>query len=94
MIFWLGLPTANILTNISLRMKWSGFNAIYRREVIEAAVVGYDRLLEMVDRGERPLHRPREWNAAERRRKSCSTKQHGTDLLMLSCLSLQHLVVN
>lgn len=61
--------SANILTEFSLRMKWSGYNAIYRGEVIKAAVVGYDRLLERVDGGERPLHRPREWNAAERRKR-------------------------
>jgi hypothetical protein len=37
--------------------------------VLRDAVTGYERLLEQVDRGERPLHRPREWEAAARRRK-------------------------
>ena len=66
--------SANILTEFSLRMKWSGYNSIYRGEVIKAAVVGYDRLLEKVDGGERPLHRPREWNATERRKKKLLSK--------------------
>ena len=60
--------SADILTEFSLRMKWAGYNFIYRGEVIRAAVVGHDRLLEKVDGGERPLHRPREWNATERRK--------------------------
>ena len=55
-------------------MKWSGYNAKYRGEVITAAVVGYERLLEAVDRGERPLHRPREWQAGERRKKKLLSK--------------------
>ena len=32
-------------------------------------MTGYDRLLTRVDRGERPLHRPREWEAEARLRK-------------------------
>ena len=61
--------TADILTEFSQRMRWSGYSAQYRAEVLRDAVTGYERLLEQVDRGERPLHRPREWQAAARRRR-------------------------
>jgi hypothetical protein len=59
---------ADILTEFCLRLKWSGYNATYRAEVIYSAVTGYEKLLAKVDKGERPLHRPREWEAKARRR--------------------------
>ena len=65
---------ADILTEFSLRLKWSGYNATYRAEVIVSAVTGHERLLAQVDRGERPLHRPREWVAEPRRRKKTLAK--------------------
>ena len=65
---------ADTLTEFSLKLKWSGYNARYRAEVIQAAVTGYERLLAKVDRGERPLHRPREWNAEARRQKKLIQK--------------------
>ena len=46
----------------------------YRAEVLQAAVRGYEKLLEAVDRGERPLHRPREWEAQARRQKKLIAK--------------------
>ena len=51
--------SADILTEFSLRMKWSGYSENFRAEVIYAAVTGFERILDQVDRGERPLHRPR-----------------------------------
>ena len=51
---------ADIMTEFSMRLRWSGYNDTYRAEVIHSAVTGYEKLLAKVDRGERPLHRPRE----------------------------------
>ena len=65
---------ADILTEFSLQLKWSGYNATYKAEVIVSAVTGYKRLLAQVHRGERPLHRPREWEAEPRRRKKTLAK--------------------
>ena len=65
---------ADTLTEFALRLKWSGYNARYRAEVLQAAVRGYEKLLEAVDRGERPLHRPREWEAQARRQKKLIAK--------------------
>ena len=65
---------ADSLTEFSLRMRWSGYSASYRAGVIRDAVLGFERLLERVDRGERPLHRPRGWQAAARRRKKMLSK--------------------
>ena len=65
---------SDILTEFCMRLKWSGYNATYRAEVIVSAVTGYERLLAQVDKGERPLHRPREWEAEARRRKKTLAK--------------------
>ena len=65
---------ADTLTEFSLRLKWSGYCSTYRAEILYAAVTGYDRLLARVDRGERPLHRPREWEAEARLRKKALAK--------------------
>ena len=66
--------SADILTGFSLRMKWSGYSAAFRKEVIYAAVTGYERILEKVDKGERPLHRPRTWNTEARQKKKLISK--------------------
>ena len=66
--------SADILTEFSLRMKWSGYSDNFRAEVIYAAVTGFERILDQVDRGERPLHRPRTWNAEARRKKKLISK--------------------
>ena len=55
-------------------MKWSGYSATFRGEVIFAAVTGFERILDKVDKGERPLHRPRTWNAEARRQKKLISK--------------------
>ena len=66
--------SADILTDFSLRMKWSGYSATFRGEVIHAAVSGFERILDKVDKGERPLHRPRTWNAEVRRKRKLISK--------------------
>ena len=66
--------SSDILTEFSLRMKWSGYSENFRAEVIYAAVTGFERILDQVDRGERPLHRPRTWNAEARRKKKLISK--------------------
>ena len=44
------------------------------REVIYFAVTGYKKLLAKVDKGERPLHQPREWEVEARKRKKILAK--------------------
>ena len=44
----------------------SGYDEVYRGEVIRDAVVGYERQVAASDRGKKPLYRPREWKQEER----------------------------
>ena len=42
--------------------------------MLQAALAGYEKLLGKVDRGERPLHWPREFMAEEKRQKKAVSK--------------------
>ena len=66
---------ADTLTQFCMRLKWSGYNATCRAEVIYSAVTGHEKLLAQVDKGERPLHRPREWEAEARKRKKSRSQE-------------------
>ena len=48
-------------------MQFSGYDKRFRFEVISSAINAYNTLRNAEDNGERPLYRPREWNAIERR---------------------------
>ena len=65
---------ADILSEFSHKMMMSGYNAKFRLEIIQSAVRGYDRQCDAADRGIRPLYRPRDFQAEERRKSKLLTK--------------------
>ena len=60
---------AEILSEFSHKLMLSGYSQKFRSETIKSAVAGYNKQLARADAGIRPLHRPRDWNADERRKK-------------------------
>ena len=54
------------MTDLAARLRDSGYDEVYRGEVIRDAVVGYERQVASSDRGEKLLYRPREWRQEER----------------------------
>ena len=65
---------ARILSEFSHKFMISGFSERFRLETIQSAVRGYERQCEASDKGITPLHRPREFQAEERRQKKLLTK--------------------
>ena len=51
-----------------------GYDQRFRARVIAAALTGYKRLCELADTGARPLHRPREFDAKNRRNKKLMSR--------------------
>ena len=49
-----------------MRIQYSGYEQEFRYEVLSSALNAYDKLRQSEARGERPLYRPKEWNAEER----------------------------
>ena len=60
---------ADTLSEFAHRMLVSGYHAKFRLEVIQAAVVGYERKGALAENGGPPLYRPRDYQPKERRRK-------------------------
>ena len=48
-------------------MKNSGYEAKFRAEVLRAGMAGYRKILAADKAGWRPLYRPKQWRAADRR---------------------------
>ena len=65
---------AEILSEFSHKMMLSGYNEKFRLEIIQSAVRGYDRQCDASDRGIKPLYRPREFQAEERRKSKLLSK--------------------
>ena len=64
-----GVPahrTDEILSDFCLRMKLSGYPEKYRANIINSALTAWDRMVEMDESGEKPLHRERSWRKEER----------------------------
>ena len=49
------------------RIQYSGYDKTFRYDVVNSALKAYETLLEKERQGERPLHRPKDWNRIERR---------------------------
>jgi hypothetical protein len=58
-----------LMEDLAERMLISGYNADYRRGIIESAVKGYEAQVAADLRGEKPLYRPRGWQQESRRRR-------------------------
>ena len=52
---------AQLLSNLSLRIKQSGYNASFRLNIFKSALKCWERRLQMDQSGDRPLHRERNW---------------------------------
>ena len=65
---------AEILSEFSNKMMISGYSEQFRLEIIQSAVRGYERQCEAADRGERPLHRPRDYQTEQRWKQKAMTK--------------------
>ena len=48
------------------RMQFSGYDSKFRGQIIHSAFKAYEKITEAVQRGERPLHRPKHWKREER----------------------------
>ena len=57
-------------------MQFSGYDQKFRYHAMASAIKAHKTLKEKVRNGERPLYRPREWNADERRIDSDIEKQN------------------
>ena len=58
-----------LMEDLAERMMVSGYNADYRRGIIESAVKGYEAQVAADLAGEKPLYRPRGWQQESRRRR-------------------------
>ena len=61
---------ADTLSEFSHRMMVSGYHAKFRLEVIQAAVVGYERKVARAESGGPPLYRPRDYQPKREGRRS------------------------
>ena len=52
---------ASHLSNLSNRMKASGYSEVFRLQIIKSAVDGFNKMVEVERKGGRPLNRPRSW---------------------------------
>ena len=68
-------PRLHAETRDQLMEEWaevvmvSGYTKNHRKEAIQCAVVGYERMVERDAKGQTPLYRPRLWNKEEKRKK-------------------------
>ena len=63
------VPSDRVITHANtmvLRMHHSGYFKKFRYEVVNAALKAYDEFQRKANSGERPLHRPYDWNQEER----------------------------
>jgi hypothetical protein len=58
-----------LMEDLAERMFISGYNADYRRGILESAVKGYEAQVAADLTGEKPLYRPRSWQQESRRRR-------------------------
>lgn len=66
---------AKHVSNMTLRMQFSGYGKGFRHQVVKSALSAYETLLEKAHNGERPLYRPREWKREERDREKRTKAQ-------------------
>ena len=67
---------SNILTEWSATLRRSGYSAMYRREVVRAAVSIHEKILEDDNNEVRPMYRERKWQREEREREKEMRKEN------------------
>ena len=65
---------ADIISEFSNDMRHMGYSEGFRGKLIQAALTGYRRQCELADTGVRPLHRPRDYDAVNRRNKKLMSR--------------------
>ena len=65
---------ADILSEFSFSMMLSGYSEKVRCEIIQSVLTGYERQCDRADKGITPLHRPRDYNREERKKKKLLAK--------------------
>ena len=48
-------------------MQYTGYEKLFRYDVVKSALDAYRKITTMDQQGERPIYRPREWKMRERR---------------------------
>ena len=48
-------------------LKNSGYNSIFRKEILKAGIAGYNKILEQDKEGTKPLYRSKDWRRSARR---------------------------
>ena len=54
------------LSNFMVKLKNSGYGEKYRKEILDSALKGFNKMLEEDRNGTKPLFRNRSWNKEER----------------------------
>ena len=67
--------TVQHLNMMTMRMQFSGYNKMFRHEVIDAALKAYRKMKSKDQSGEVPLYRPKEWKTKERQNKKRQKKK-------------------
>ena len=68
--------SANHLSNLSSRMKASGYSEQFRLEVIKSAINGFNHMVEAEQTGGRPVNRPRSWESDLRQKQKHHKKKN------------------
>ena len=76
------------LTDLSARMKASGYSEMFRQQVIMSAMAGFGRMVEVAEQGGRPVNRPRSWEAIKA--EICSSLVFKLCSVCSSLMSLTH----
>ena len=75
------------LSNFTRKMQYSGYEQAFRYDVAKSAINAYQTMMENEENGVRPIHRPKNWQRAERaeekeRKKRDWYKQGGFDSVL------------
>ena len=57
------------LNNFMLKLKNSGYNTKYRTEILDSALLAYEKIVSEDKAGTKPMYRSRDWNKEEREQK-------------------------
>ena len=58
---------AEMLSDFSARLRFSGYSERYRQQVMESVLAGWDKMVKEQEEGRRPINRAGEWQADQRK---------------------------
>ena len=62
------------LNNFMLKLKNSGYNTKFRTEILDSALLAYEKIISADKAGTKPIYRGRGWNKEERNQKKNNRK--------------------